>query len=70
MTTLYLVVKYNEANVARYIGYVLLNGAACKVMEASIMEDVNAYMKMHGYTEFKWRVPKQQLYQMIRVKEW
>jgi len=27
-------------------------------------------MKMHGYTEFKWRVPKQQLYQMIRVKEW
>jgi hypothetical protein len=68
--TLYLVAKFDENNRQRYIGYVIINMAALKVVEAQSMEDIEAYMQDKGYKQYVWRIPKQQKYQMIRVKEW
>ena len=56
--------------VTRYIGYVLINGGAVKVMEAQCMEDVRNYVKERRYSHYEYRVPKYHKYQMIRVKEW
>jgi hypothetical protein len=70
MNTLYLLVKFDEKNKQRYIGYTILNGCAVKLLEASIMEDIDAYMVNRGFIKKMWRVPKEQKYQMIRVKEW
>lgn len=70
MDTLYLVCKFNENNKMRYIGYVIFNMAAVKVMEASTMEDVEAYCEMRGFKQWKFRVPKEQKYQLIRTKGW
>jgi hypothetical protein len=70
MDTLYLVVMFDRNNKPRYVGYVILNGCACKLVEASIMEDIEAYMVNRGFTKKVWRVPKETRYQMIKVKEW
>lgn len=70
MDTLYLVTKMDENDKPRYIGYVILNMAAVMIMEAQCMEDVEAYCKMRGFREWKWRIPKEQKYKLIRVKGW
>lgn len=66
MDTLYLVMKPEN----RYIGYVIINKAAVKVMEAQCMQDVEYYVERESYKRYEWRIPRFQLYQMIRTKEW
>lgn len=54
----------------RYVGYVIINMAAVMVMEANDMLDVKAYCVDKGFKGYQWRVPLQEKYKMIRVKEW
>ena len=55
----------------RIVGYIIINNiAAVKVVEAMTMEDIHAYMEDKNFTEFEWRIPKMQTFQLIKVKGW
>lgn len=69
MNKLYLCHKPKNSKLI-YIGYVILNDVAVKLMEAETIEDVLAYMEKRNFTEYEWRIPKMQKFQLIKVKEW
>ena len=76
--TLYIVCMPNKSGIHMinddvghsYIGYILINGGAVKIMQANTMADVNAYFESKNFDKMEWRIPKEPRYQMIRVKEW
>lgn len=70
MDTLYLVVMRDANDRQFYVGYVIINMAAVKIMSAQTMEDVEHYVEEKGFKQWKWRIPKETKYQMIRVKQW
>lgn len=59
------VTKVND----RFVGYVLINDIAVKVMTATSFGDVRAYCKMRNL-KFRAREVKEQLYIMQRVEKW
>jgi hypothetical protein len=70
-TTLYIT-SYFEAKdkKPRLCGYIKINGANIKIMEAQSMYDVKHFMKREGFTNFKYGTPLGNLYKLQRVKEW
>jgi len=72
METLYLTTFYvGKDGKQRIIGYVKINGANVKIMEAQSMYDVRHFVKREGFTNFKYLTPMEgRLYKLQWVKEW